>query len=110
MRPIDSELSVREMKFLQRLNAAEVPYWRKPYGWLMTSAGTFLMLLHAIAVVARLASHIIYSPLFLTGLLFFFAGGYQLQEFRYQRIVRYMLLNERKMSAVDGSKGPQAPL
>jgi hypothetical protein len=110
MKHIDSELSAQEMKFLQKLNAAEVPYWRKPVGWQMISVGTFFLLLHAIAVVAGLANHIIYSPLFLTGLLCFFTGGYELQEFRYQKIIRYMLLNEKKMSSVDGNKETQSPL
>jgi hypothetical protein len=103
MKPIEGGLSARDMKFLERLKRAEVPYWRKPVGYVWITIGVVLLLLHVFGLVAGLVTQIV-STRFMEGLFAILLGGVELQEFRYQRIVRFVLLDGEIKSAVDGNK------
>jgi hypothetical protein len=95
MKLSDNELSSDEHRFLQRLKTSEVPYWRKPLGHLATSGGILLILLHIVAVIAGFANHIIASPVLFGGATALVSGLVQLQEIRYQRIIKYLLLEQK---------------
>jgi hypothetical protein len=91
MTPLEGGLPARDMKFLERLKRAQVPYWRKPFGYGWIAVGVALLLLHAIALATGLAPHIVSTRL-MEGLFAILLGWVELQEFRYQRIVRFVLL------------------
>src|SRR5580658_4719936 len=102
MKRLEGGLPARDMKFLERLKRAEVPYWRKPFGYFSITIGVLLLLLHMIGLVDSLVTQVVNTQ-FMEGLFAIMLGVVQLQEFRYQRIVRYVLLEAEMKSGADGN-------
>jgi len=84
------QLSRKDRAFLERLRKSEVPYWRKPIGWLLVALGFSMLAMNLVARMLHTVNHS--GPLFFTGIIGLLAGAIQLQEVRYQTIVHHLLI------------------
>lgn len=91
MRDSSSDITLKDRAFLRKLKVASVPHWRKAISLLMMTMAVVLLLLHLIAFVAGMTSQIFTSWRFSFAIITFLGGIIELQEARYQRIIKYLL-------------------
>ncbi len=82
------QLSLKDRAFLERLRKSEIPIWRKPIGRLLVVVGFLMLTTYLVARLLHVFNH--NPPLFFMGIIGILAGAIQLQQVRYQTIVRHL--------------------